>query len=75
MQRVGATAEVEAVTVRQRFYLGGVFQERVVRAAEICGGADRVVSVRSGMDWPTALLSALTLYIYHPSTATVLCQR
>ena len=75
MQGAEATGEVEAVTIRQRFYFGGVFQERQVRAAEICGGANRVVSVRSETDWPTALWTALTMYIYNPATATVLCRR
>ncbi len=36
---------------------------------------DRVLSVRSETDLFTALLTALTLYIYNPATATVLCRR
>ena len=75
LRRAEAVGDFEDVTVRQRFFFGGAFQERRVRAADICGGADNVVWVRSVTDWPTALLTALTFAIYNPSTATVRCAR
>lgn len=58
----------------QKFWVGGIGQERVVNAAEVCAGAHKVAKVESKQEAKDVLFGAVTLGIYTPRTAKVYCK-
>ena len=59
---------------KQHFFIGGIGQEEEIDAAEICGGADKVVRVESKESFWDSAFTGLTLGIYAPRTAVVYCK-
>lgn len=57
----------------QAFFVGGIGQNTIVDAAEVCGGADKVAGVETELTFLDGLLSGLTGGIYSPRTARVYC--
>ncbi|MCS5452482.1 Bor family protein [Enterobacter huaxiensis] len=61
--------------VKQSFFISGLGQSQTVDAAQVCGGADKVVRTEvqeSGMD---VLLRVVSLGIYTPREARVYCAK
>jgi hypothetical protein len=64
-----------AHVTKQAFFVNGIGQEHTIDAAQICGGANKVVRTEvqeSGMD---VLLRVVTLGIYTPREARVYCAK
>jgi hypothetical protein len=59
----------------QHFVVYGINQTKEMSAAEICGGADKVVRVETHTSFLNGLLSGLTWGIYAPRQATVYCAK
>jgi hypothetical protein len=57
------------------FFLYGIGQKKVVNAALICGGADKVVRTEVEQTAINSVLSYITLGIYTPREARVYCQK
>ena len=77
-QRFNVAGEVVGVVPKvedsQIFFVDGIGQMKTIDAAQVCGGASKVIGVgveQSGMD---VLLSVVTLGIYTPRTARVYCK-
>ncbi len=77
-QRFNIAGDASSTTPKmedsQSFWVSGIGQHTTVDAAQVCGGAAKVVGVaveESGMD---VLLSVVTLGIYTPRTARVYCK-
>lgn len=60
-------------TETQAFFVGGIGQEKVLNAAEVCQGAENVVKVESKQEARNVAMSIITLGIYTPRTAKVFC--
>lgn len=58
----------------ETFFVGGIGQEKVVDAAEVCGSASNVASVASELRPIDGFLGVITFGIYAPRTATVTCK-
>lgn len=58
----------------QHFFVSGLVQEQDVNAAEICGGAEKVVKVESHHSFINGVLGVLTYGIYTPRDARVYCK-
>ena len=69
---VGPSGEA-ALEESQVFFIGGVGQEAMVNAAEVCGGAENVGSVETETSLIDGLLAGITGSIYSPRTARVYC--
>ncbi|BCG08693.1 MULTISPECIES: Bor family protein [Buttiauxella] len=68
-------AEKPTQEVKQAFFVQGLGQTQTIDAAQVCGGADKVVRTEvqeSGMD---VLLRVVTLGIYTPREARVYCSK
>jgi hypothetical protein len=59
----------------QAFFVNGIGQERVIDAAAICGGADKVLKVQSQETVGNGFLRVLTFGIYTPREAKVYCRK
>ncbi len=57
----------------QHFFVSGLGQTQSINAAEVCGGANRVVKVERVQSGLNILLNTLTNGIYTPYTAKVYC--
>jgi hypothetical protein len=57
----------------QSFWISGVGQQKIVNAAEVCGGMDKVAKVESHMTFLDGFLGGITYGIYTPRTARVYC--
>ena len=58
---------------RQTFFLSGIGQSKLINAAQVCGGADKVARTEvqeSGLD---VLFRVITFGIYTPREARVYC--
>lgn len=60
--------------ISQTFWVEGIGQQKVLDAAQVCGGADKVIKVESKETFLDGLYGVLTLGIYTPRTAKVYCK-
>ena len=67
----GAPPKVEE---SQTFFVDGIGQMKTVDAAQICGGASKVIGVGVEQTGTEVLLGIITLGIYTPRTARVYCK-
>ncbi|MBN3561771.1 Bor family protein [Aliamphritea spongicola] len=58
----------------QVFFINGIGQEKSTNAAEICGGADKVIKVETQETFVNGFLGFITLGIYTPRDARVYCR-
>lgn len=58
----------------QTFFLDGIGQNTTVDAAQVCGGAAKVIGVDVEKTGVNVLLGLVTLGIYTPRTARVYCK-
>lgn len=68
-------AEKPTQETKQTFFIHGIGQTQTIDAAQVCGGADKVVRTEvqeSGMD---VLLRIVTIGIYTPREARVYCSK
>ncbi len=70
----GAAGEVPTTQVSHHFFIAGIGQEKVLDAAEICGGVDKVVKVEAQLTFINGLLGLITLGIYTPRDAKIYCK-
>jgi uncharacterized lipoprotein YajG len=70
----GADGEVPTSQKSQTFFISGLGQEKVTDAAQMCGGADKVVKVEAQHTFVNGLLGLVTLGIYTPRDAKVYCK-
>lgn len=70
----GAAGEVPTTQVSHHFFIAGLGQEKVLDAAEICGGVDKVVKVEAQQTFVNGLLGLITLGIYTPRDVKVYCK-
>ncbi len=70
----GAAGEVPTTEVSHHFFIAGLGQEKVLDAAEICGGVDKVVKVEAQLTFINGLLGLITLGIYTPRDAKIYCK-
>lgn len=70
----GATPQQPSKEVSQTFWVEGIGQNKTLNAAEVCGGADKVIKVESKQTFVNGLLGFVTLGIYTPRTAKVYCK-
>ncbi len=71
----GDAGEIPTEETSQHFYVAGIGQERIIDAAEICGGADNIIKVESYTTFFNGLVSILTLGLYAPRSADVFCKQ
>jgi hypothetical protein len=62
------------LTDSQTFWVDGIGQNTTVDAAQVCGGANKVVAVEVEQTGANVLLGIVTLGIYTPRTARVHCK-
>jgi hypothetical protein len=60
---------------RQAFFVSGLGQTQTMNAAEICGGANKIIKVEAEHTFIDGLLGCLTWGIYTPRMARVYCAR
>jgi hypothetical protein len=70
----GNTDKAPTQQSAQPFFVYGVGQERVVDAAQVCGGAEKVLKVESQETFPNILLRVITFGIYTPRDSKVYCK-
>ncbi len=70
----GAEGEVPTTQISHHFFIAGIGQEKVLDAAEICGGVDKVVKVEAQLTFINGLLGLITLGIYTPRDAKIYCK-
>ncbi len=58
----------------QAFFINGIGQEKTTSAADICGGADKVIKVETQETFANGFLAFITLGIYTPRDARVYCK-
>lgn len=59
----------------QTFFVGGLGQTQTMNAAEVCGGADKVVKVERTTSFLNGILSMLSNGIYSPQDAKIYCRK
>ncbi|SIS98200.1 Bor protein [Thalassolituus maritimus] len=60
---------------QSHFFLFGVGQENTVNAAEVCGGADKVVKVQSSTSVIDGVIALFTSGLYTPESKRVYCSK
>lgn len=60
---------------RQAFFVSGLGQTQTMNAAEICGGANKIIKVEAEHTFIDGLVGGLTWGIYTPRMARVYCAR
>lgn len=70
----GAYAEIPTSQSAQHFFVAGIGQEKITDAAEVCGGADKIIKVEAEQTFVNGLLALLTWGIYTPRDAKVYCR-
>ena len=70
-----STSSVPTKEDRQAFFVSGLGQTQTMNAAEICGGANKIIKVEAEHTFVDGLLGALTWGIYTPRMARVYCAR
>ncbi len=69
-----AAGPVHQVERTQVFFVGGLHQDKRVDAAELCGGAGRVLRVDMRQKDLDLLMSTLTMGLYTPRRMIITCQ-
>ena len=59
----------------EHFFVSGIGQKKTVNAAQVCGGADKVIKVEAEQTFLDGFLGAITWGIYTPRTSRVYCKR
>ncbi|MEI8632486.1 Bor family protein [Vibrio sp. PP-XX7] len=70
----GNTVDTPTSQKAQHFFVYGIGQEKQINAAEVCGGADKVIKVEAQQTFVNGLLSAVTFGIYAPRDAKIYCK-
>lgn len=73
-ESAGLTPQLPTKEISQTFWVEGIGQEKSLNAAQICGGANKVIKVESKETFLDGLYGVLTLGIYTPRTAKVYCK-
>jgi uncharacterized lipoprotein YajG len=60
---------------RQPFFVSGIGQSKTMNAAEICGGANKIIKVEAQQTFIDVLLANVTAGIYTPRIARVYCSK
>ncbi len=67
-------AEDKTLEQSQSFFVYGIGQQKVIDAAEVCGGMENVAKVEVQQTFVNGLLSTVTFGIYTPREARVYCK-
>ena len=70
----GDTTVQPTLDKSQTFFLHGIGQQQSMNAADICGGADKVIKVESQESFVNILLRMITFGIYTPRQSKVYCK-
>lgn len=68
-------AEKPTQETRQSFFVNGIGQAKTIDAAQVCGGADKVVRTEVQESGTDVLFRIITLGIYTPREARVYCAK
>ncbi|MGU3487303.1 Bor family protein [Enterobacter bugandensis] len=68
------TATPQQVTTHH-FFVSGIGQSKQIDAAQVCGGADKVVRTEVQQTFVNGLLGFVTFGIYTPREARVYCAK
>lgn len=60
-------------TVTHHFFVSGIGQTKTIDAAQVCGGADKVVRTEVQQTFADGFLGFITFGIYTPCDARVYC--
>ena len=74
VQNKPAAVAPKETTITHHFFVSGIGQ-KTVDAAKICGGAENVVKTETQQTFVNGLLGFITLGIYTPLEARVLCSQ
>lgn len=66
-------APYKKVDKTQHFFIHGLGQEKILKAAKLCGGIENVYKVQTKFTFVNWLLAAVTIGIYTPQQAKVYC--
>jgi hypothetical protein len=75
MQDAHSSAGSSTEDTMQSFFVGGIGQTQKLNAAQICGGADKVVKVEVQQTFLNGFLTGLTGGLYAPRQARVFCSK
>lgn len=70
--------EASSTTVKNEthhFFISGLGQEKIINAAAVCGGADKVSRTETKLTFMNGFLNVITFGIYTPREATVYCEK
>lgn len=70
----GNTMSGHVHTTDQTFFISGLGQTKTTNAANVCGGASRVVAVETIASPLNVILGIVTFGIYTPRDQTVYCK-
>lgn len=62
-------------TYTHHFFVSGIGQQKTIDAAQVCGGADKVVKTEVQQTFVNGLLGVVTFGIYTPRDARVYCSK
>ena len=68
-------AEKPTQETKQSFFINGIGQSKTIDAAQVCGGADKVIRTEVQESGTDVLLRVVTLGIYTPREARVYCAK
>ena len=68
-------AEKPTQETKQAFFVNGIGQSETIDAAQVCGGADKVIRTEVQESGTDVLLRIVTLGIYTPREARVYCAK
>lgn len=71
----GDTEESPTEQTSQAFFVNGIGQHRVIDAAAVCGGADKVQKVEVQETFLNGVFRVITFGIYTPRDAKVYCKK
>ncbi|UXZ05690.1 Bor family protein [Moraxella nasicaprae] len=58
----------------QHFFVGGIGQEKIQNAAQVCGGANKVAKVQTQTTFLNGLANAVGQGIYTPRQSNIYCK-
>lgn len=68
-------AEKPTQETKQAFFVNGIGQSKTIDAAQVCGGAEKVIRTEVQESGTDVLLRIVTLGIYTPREARVYCAK
>jgi hypothetical protein len=71
----GDTEESPTEQTSQAFFVNGIGQHRVIDAAAVCGGADKVQKVEVQETFVNGVFRFITFGIYTPRDAKIYCKK